>query len=261
MRRDPQTVVITGAGSGIGAALAVNAARSGWRPILVGRRPDALARVAAGLPERSGAITVSADITKQEGRHLIKEACDATGGRLDMLINNAGVVSTGGFAEMSGEAISAMIDTNLAAPIVLTQDLLGCLQKTDAPRIVNIGSMFGDIAFPLFSVYSTTKFGLRGFSEALRRELASQGIGVTYAAPRAVKTPAADGFDDLIEPFQMKLDAADKVAGRIWTGALKGKRSIYPRGPEILFLLLQRLAPTLIDGGLIKQYRNYQENL
>lgn len=258
MPHELPTVIITGAGSGIGAALAMEAARSGWRPILVGRRLDALENVAAGLPERCKAITVSADITKPEGRRLIKEACEVSGGPLDMLINNAGVVSTGAFADMSGEAISAMIDTNLAAPIVLTQELLGCLQEADAPRIVNVGSMFGDIAFPLFSVYSTTKFALRGFSEALRRELAPQGIGVTYAAPRAVKTPAADGFSDLIEPFQMKMDAADKVAARIWAGALKGKRSIYPRGLELVFLLLQRLAPTLVDSGLIKQYRAYQ---
>lgn len=257
MPRDPKVVVITGAGSGIGAALAAEAVKSGWRPVLVGRREEALAAVASALPEGSGAVCVSADITSPEGRQAIRAAVEDLGGRLDMLVNNAGVVSTGEFEHMGDDAVSAMIKTNLAAPVALTATLIDCLGKSQNGRIVNVGSMFGDIAFPLFAVYSATKFGMRGLSDALRRELAPE-IGVTYAAPRAVRTPAADAFNDLVEPFNMKLDRADKVARRIWKGALKGRRTVYPRGPERLFLLVQKLAPGLVDGGLVKQYQAYK---
>jgi len=126
------------------------------------------------------------------------------------------------------------------------------LRRSKHPRIVNVGSMFGDIAFPLFAVYSATKFGLRGLSDALRRELKAEKIGVTYAAPRAVRTPASNEFSALIEPFSMKLDAPEKVAHRIWRGALRGKRTIYP-WPERLFIYAQQFLPRAVDGGLEKQ--------
>jgi len=258
MPRKRKIVVITGAGSGIGAALAAEAAKDGWQVILVGRRHAPLMDIASTLPQQTNPICVSADVTQADGRTAVRNACDAAGGSISMLINNAGVVHVGTLQEMDDVAISSMLNTNLAAPIALTRDLLPCLRGSREAQIVNVGSMFGDIAFPLFCVYSATKFGLRGFSDALRRELAGEKIGITYAAPRAVKTPAADAFEDLIDPFQMKLDSAEKVGRRIWKNALKGKRNIYPAGPELIFLLLQRLVPKLIDGGLVKQYLSYQ---
>lgn len=258
MQRNPKTVLITGAGSGIGAALATEAAHDGWRVILVGRRHEKLVEVTSALPRKADPICVNADITQPEGRALVREACEKSGGVLDMLINNAGVVSVGSMQEVDDGEIAKMLDTNLAAPIALTRELLPLLRRSPSARVVNVGSMFGNIAFPMFGTYSATKFGLRGFSDALRRELAGEGIAVTYAAPRAVKTPAADVFESLIVPFQMKLDAPKKVGRRIWKQSLKGKRSIYPPGPERVFLMLQRLFPKLIDGGLVRQYEAYR---
>ena len=258
MPHNKKLVVITGAGSGIGAALATEAAKSGWRLILAGRRAGPLQLVADGLPPSTQTICVTADITTNEGRQEIASACQQAGGHINMLINNAGIVSTGRLEEMRDDDISAMIRTNLEAPICLTRDLLPFLRNSEAPRIVNIGSMFGDIGFPVFSTYSSTKFGLRGFSDALRRELAPENIGVTYAAPRAVRTPAADAFEYLVDPFQMKLDDPENVAQRIWKGSMVGKRSIYPFGLERLFVLVQRLVPRVIDSNLVKQYCAYQ---
>lgn len=258
MLHSQKIVVITGAGSGIGAVLAAEAAQSGWRTILVGRRIEKLVQVASTLSRLTDPICVSADITQVEGRAAVRQACDAAGGTLDMLINNAGVVSVSAIEQVRDASIADMLASNLAAPISLTRELLPCLRKSTGAQIVNVGSMFGDIAFPMFGAYSATKFGLRGFSDALRRELAGEGIGVTYAAPRAVQTPAADAFGELVVPFKMKLDSAKKVGRRIWRKSLKGKRSIYPAGPDRVFLLVQRLFPTLIDGGLLKQYEAYK---
>ncbi|WP_420559700.1 SDR family NAD(P)-dependent oxidoreductase [Tepidicaulis sp.] len=257
-RKKDRLVVITGAGSGIGAALAGEAARAGARLILAGRRKEALEETAAHLPASSEPILVQADITRAEGRTAIAEAVAGAGGKLDILINNAGAVRTGSIAGMTEAAVMEMLQTNLAAPLLLSRDLLPFLKRAAAPRIVNVGSMFGDIAFPLFAAYSATKFGLRGLSDALRRELAPDGVGVTYAAPRAVRTPAAQSFEELVEPFGMKLDDPAKVARRIWRAAEKQKRSVYPAGPERFFVLLQRLLPGAVDGGLIKQFTAYR---
>lgn len=253
MQRDAKVVVITGAGSGIGAALAREAAAAGAQLVLVGRRAEPLAAVADGLGLAARKpILVQADVTAAEGRRLLREACMQAGGRIDILFNNAGVVRTGALGSMDEAAIRAMVETNLLAPLLLSRDLLPMLRRSKRPRIVNVGSMFGDIAFPLFAVYSATKFGLRGLSDALRRELKAEGVGVTYAAPRAARTPASSEFSALVEPFSMKLDAPEKVARRIWRGAVKGKRTIYP-WPERLFIYVQQFLPGAVDGGLVKQ--------
>jgi len=150
------------------------------------------------------------------------------------------------------------VRTNLFAPAALTRDCLPLLRRSRG-RVVNIGSMFGDIGYPLFSLYSATKFGLRGLSDALRRELAPDGIGVTYVAPRATRTESVPEFSRLIEPFGMKLDAPELVARQTWDAVVRGARSVYPRGMERLFVLLQRLAPGVIDAGLARQLSRAEE--
>ncbi len=261
MPRDSKVVVITGAGSGIGAALAAEAARDGALLVLAGRRIEALNEVAAALPAARRPLIVQADVTTADGRQSLREACLRAGGRVDLLINNAGVVRTGPIQSMSDKAVMDMLQTNLAAPLLLSRDLLPFLKRSAKPRIVNVGSMFGDIAFPLFAAYSASKFGLRGLSDALRRELAPEGVGVTYAAPRAVNTPAAHEFEELVAPFAMKLDDPRKVARRIWRGAVKGKRTVYPAGPERLFVLVQQLFPGVVESSIVKQFSRHLATL
>ena len=98
-------------------------------------------------------------------------------------------------------------------------------------RIVNVGSMFGDIAYPLFAAYSASKFALRGLSIALRRELKPYGIGVTYAAPRATKTDASHAMDPLVEPMQMRLDDPTAVATPDLAGGDARSRQRLRQGP------------------------------
>jgi len=202
-----KTALITGAGSGIGRALAIEAARHGFDLILVGRTLSSLEHTQSLIVDVAVKLAV-ADVTSAEGRKAIT---DATGGKLDILINNAGTLTVGRFAEVKDQDLSRMVDTNLSAPILLTRDLLPSLTASSG-RIVNIGSVFGDIAYPFFTCYSATKFGLRGFSDAIRRELSGTGVGVTYIAPRATKTAAESEFAALIEPLDMTLDSAETVA-------------------------------------------------
>jgi short-subunit dehydrogenase len=245
MSTPPPKALITGAGSGIGRALALQAARSGHDLVLVGRRLAQLEETAALLGTARPRL-VAADITTPEGRAAIT---DAAGPRLDMLVNNAGRLSVGRLTDLDDTQIAQTIGTNLTAAVQLTRDLVPALCAAQG-RIVNIGSMFGMIAFPYFSAYSATKFAMRGLSDALRRELSEFGISVTYVAPRATRTPAQASFAHLVEPFGMVLDDPDRVARRAWAGIMAGRKTIYPGPGERLFALLQAVAPSIIDTAL-----------
>jgi short-subunit dehydrogenase len=246
-----KTVLITGAGSGIGRALAVEAAKLGFDLILVGRTLASLTETQM-LVGAGAAKLVTADVTTAKGRDAIVAAAQDG---LDVLINNAGTLAVGRLAQMQDADVARMVNTNLAAPILLTRDLLPALTMRKG-RIVNIGSVFGDIAYPFFAAYSATKFGLRGFSDAIRREISGTGVGVTYIAPRATKTAAEAEFANLIEPLDMTLDSAEKVAREAWPAILAGKRESFPKGKERLFVKVQRLFPALVDKSVGAQARS-----
>ena len=242
-------ILITGAGSGIGQALAVEAARHGHRLTLVGRRPDALAATASLIG--GGAQVLPADITRPADRARIAAAVEG----LDILVNNAGIVPAGALETVTDDDIAGALALNVAAPVALTRDLLGRLIASKG-QVVNMGSVFGDIGFPFFGLYSATKFALRGFSEALRREVAPMGVAVTYIAPRAARTGATDGFHALIGPMAMALDTPEAVARHAWRAIAARKREQFPPSRERLFVALQRVAPRLIDKNLIKLARD-----
>ena len=175
-------------------------------------------------------------------------------GRLNFLVNNAGIVAAGSLSKLRDGDLDRLIATNLSAPIALTRELLPLLRASAPSRVVNVGSLAGDIALPLFAAYSATKFGLRGFSNALRRELKGLGIGVTYVAPRGVQTDAAEAVAHFTKALGMPVgDSAAAVAARIWHAVDQGADTLYPRGRERFFILVERLAPAVITRALTRQ--------
>jgi short-subunit dehydrogenase len=257
MQLEGKFALVTGAGSGIGRALAVEGSKRGLTLGLCGRRADALDETLALLGASKAHIVIPADVTRAEDRATIVARLAESWGRLDVLVNNAGVVAGGALAQETDAALERLIATNVTAPIALTRDLLPLLVAARPSRVVNIGSMFGDIPFPLFTAYSATKFALRGFSDALRREFRDRGVGVTYAAPRATKTEAADALETLIAAVAPKLDDPAAVAAQIWTAVEKDAASVYPAGAERFFVLLQRLFPFVVDGAVDKQMAKF----
>ncbi len=254
MRLEGKLVLVTGAGSGIGRAFCRAAAERGARLVLVGRRPAALDETLAALPRPGEHRVAVADVTDAGDRRAL--AASLAEGRLDVLVNNAGVVAVGPLAQAEDAELRRVLETNVLAPMALTRELLPVLRSARQARVVNVGSVFGDIAYPLFAAYSASKFGLRGFSEALRRELHGSGIGVTYVAPRATRTPAAGAFAALVGPMGMTLDAPEAVAAGIVRAVERDARDAYPRGAERLFVLLQRLFPGVIDRAVGGQTRH-----
>ena len=188
MQLEGKRALITGAGSGIGRALAIEASRRGMTVALCGRRADALYETLSQMAPGNGHLRLRGDITDPAVRRGLRDYLWQHWGGLDVLVNNAGARRRRSAGSHDDAELERVMVTNVVAPLALSREMLPLLRRAMPSRIVNVGSMFGDIAYPLFATYSASKFALRGLSIAMRRELKPYGIGVTYAAPRATKT-------------------------------------------------------------------------
>ena len=250
MLPEQKLVLVTGAGSGIGRALCVEAANRGLAVALCGRRQEALEATRTLLGNATGHLIIPADITRPEDRGVIVDRIRNGRGALDILINNAGIVEGGPLETFDDDALARTFQTNVVAPMALTRDLMPLLVAAKASRVVNVGSIFGDIGYPEFTGYSAAKFALRGFSMALRREWKCKGISVTYAAPRATRTDAAVAFAGLIAKTKRTMDSPEQVGRQIWRAVASGQDSVYAPAPERVYVLIQRLFPRVIDWSL-----------
>ena len=178
-----KTVLLTGASGGIGRSMALSLAQSGARLVLVGRNLDALAQLGRSLPRQTQRLIVNADISVAEGRSQVIRTAERLSNGIDIVVNNAGINDFAFLEEQSDEIIEQMIQTNLLSPILLCRGLLPILRRKKIAMIVNVGSSLGSIGFPGYAAYCASKFGLRGFTESLRRELADTGIRAMYIAP------------------------------------------------------------------------------
>lgn len=172
---------------------------------------------------------------------------------VDILINLAGLQYFGPCEEQSPEHTALLYAVNLVAPVLLTQSVLPQMKARKNGHIVNIGSTFGSINFAHFATYSSSKAGLRGFSEALRRELSVLGIDVTYIAPRAVKTPLnSPKVMELARIVHMNMDDPEWVAEQILDAIIAHRKDVYLGFPEKLFVRINAILPRLVDGSLKK---------
>ena len=252
MQLEGKRTLITGAGSGIGRALALEGARRGMLLALAGRRMEPLQETLQQLPG-SGHFIVLTDVTDAASRRALATTLANVWGGLDILVNNAGVVPGGPLERLSDAELEAAMATNLMAPVAMVRDLLGLLRQSDEACVVNIGSLLGEVPYPLFAAYSASKAGLAGFSEALRRELAPLGIGVVHVAPRATRTAAAKPFETLAEPFGMTFDTPEQVAHAIWKAVRRKRLRLLPGRAERLFVRLHQLFPRLVDRFIARQ--------
>lgn len=255
MKISDSTILITGASGGIGGAIALQLAHRGATLILINRDSDKLAAFAAELRASGGkVIPLAGDLaTPGEPARLVQTALDQAG-TVDILVNCAGVQNFGFFAEESAADTATLFNINTIAPIALTNALLPHLLKKGKGQIVNLGSIFGSIGFPCFASYSASKFALRGFSEALRRELAGSGIGVTYVAPRFTRTAFnRSAVTRMANALKMNQDEPESVAASVIAAIEHNDRERYLGWPEKLFVRINSILPRLVDPSLIKQ--------
>jgi len=183
-------LIVTGASSGIGAALARLFARQGYRISMGARRLDRLQAIVADIEAEGGqAIAVQADLTRLEDiQRLVKNTLDQFT-RIDILVNNAGFGRIKWLEQLDPtDDIQAQIQINLISAILMTREVLPYLFQQRSGHIINMASLGGLVASPTYTVYSASKFGLRGFTEALRREVGVYGIHVSAIYPGAVRT-------------------------------------------------------------------------
>jgi len=184
-----KVALITGAASGIGAALATGLAAKGCSLLLVDRDPEGLETIARRIREHGAAVeTRVVDLVDAEAIRALPDWAAESFGHLDILINNAGVALGGRFDETHLEDFEWLMDINLRAVVRMCHAFVPMLRARPAAQIVNLSSLFGLIAPPGQVAYCTSKFGVRGFSEALRHEYAGTGLGVTVVHPGGVAT-------------------------------------------------------------------------
>jgi short-subunit dehydrogenase len=246
-------ILVTGAAGGIGSELVASLIQEEAHVLLTGRDHAALQRVAARCADERGAV-FAADLAKPRDRAALCAFATQWRGGIDMLINNAGVGDFSLLHQQSAEAIQATLTTNLLAPIDLCRQLVPYFSSRDEAYIVNIGSVFGHLGFAANSVYCASKFGLRGFSEALRRELADSSIRVHYFAPRATRTKLnSSAADEMNEVLGNASDDPADVARAI-VQALRADRLESIIGwPEKLFARLNAILPRAVDAALGKK--------
>jgi len=178
-----RTVLITGASSGFGKALAEHYVRQGWRVAATLRRPE-LAQWTGAAPE----CCLPLDVTDPSSIDAaVRVALDRLGG-IDVLINNAGYALMGPVEGTRAEQIRRQIDTNLTGLIMVTTAVLPAMRQQGRGTIVNLSSIAGRLSFPMMSVYNASKFGVEGFTESLRYEVEPFGIRVKLVEPGPVRT-------------------------------------------------------------------------
>ncbi len=243
--------LLTGASGGIGQVLVDRLCRDGAQLLLVGRDSLALDDLARRHPGQVSLIC--ADLTQRSGRQTVLDAARRFGG-LNCLINAAGINQFRLLEQQDEDAIARLIDVNVTATLQLTHLLLPLLRQQPQALLVNLGSTFGSIGYPGFAAYCASKFALRGFSEALRRELADSHVKVLYIAPRATRT-AMNSAQVVAMNDELKVDMDDpqQVAGEILRAIVREREELYLGWPEKLFVRLNGLLPRLVDQALRKQ--------
>ncbi len=266
---DGKVVIITGASSGIGAAVARRLARDGMRLTLAARRLDRLELVAADVHALGGeALIAETDVRNRDELRRMVDATLDQWGRIDVLINNAGITRDRLLVRFSPEKISAEIHTNLIAAIECTQMVLPTMLRQKSGHIINISSVAGLVGTPGSTVYSASKFGIIGFSDALRRELQKTRIHVSAFCPGYTPTELSPDLKAIAEglpnaPHMPGLIPVNYVADQI------ARLINHPRGRVIipaswkLMVFVSTLFPSIADKllPLFQPRRKKDENV
>lgn len=258
---DPMSIIITGASAGIGRLTALHLARPGNQLVLAARNPERLASLATEITAR-GAEPLSIPTDVSDPNALERLVAEALGrfGRIDVLVNNAGIECFSQFDELPVEQILQTIETNLTGAILLTRHVVPIMRRQRFGRIINMASIAGKHGPAYGAVYGATKAGLIAFTQALRGELMSDGILATAICPGFATSGGI--YDEIVKatgrrtPFLLGGTSAEKVARAVekaiikappemllnfpWLGPVFLFRDAFPRLGEMVFLAVTR---------------------
>jgi NAD(P)-dependent dehydrogenase (short-subunit alcohol dehydrogenase family) len=252
-----RSVLITGGSRGLGLGLAREFSARGARVTLMARSADDLARAAAGLRAGGATVhTVAGDVTQAADiERAVEETTRAHGG-LDVLVHCAGIIQTGPLENMTEADFREIFEVNAFAPLCLTRAALPLLRARRG-RVLLIASVGGKVAIPHLAPYSFSKFAAVGLGQALRAELAREGVGVTTVCPGLMRTGSARNaqvkgqhekeyalFATVDNLPVVSLDAGE-AARRIVDALVRGDAEAMIGGPAVLLRYAQALAPQL----------------
>ena len=264
-----KTVIITGASSGIGRSCAEEFAKRGANLVLAARQYVTLCEIARELKiqHRIEAVAVQCDVSKEEDCRGLIAAAITTFGRIDVLINNAGISMRALFADVDLQVLRNLMDVNFWGAVYCTKYALPELLKHNG-SVVGVSSIAGYKGLPGRTGYSSSKFALNGFLESLRIENLKTGLHVMVASPgftasnirysALVKDGSAQGNTSMEEG---KMMTSGEVAVIIADGVEKRKRSLVMTGQGKLTVFLSKVLPAFLDGLIYKHFTKEKDPL
>ena len=249
-------ILITGASSGIGAATALYFGQRGYRVVLAARRINRLQELVAKIQEAGGeALAFEVDVTSDEQVNALVDAILNRYARIDVLFNNAGFGRLRWLEKLDMQAdIEPQLQVNLHGAIRMVKAVMPTMINQRSGHIINMASVAGFIAPPTYSIYAATKYGLRGFTEALRRELRGYNIHVSGIYPGPVRTEfvqhtGSDRKSGFKTPTWILLTSED-VARAVWKLNRRPRRAVVMPGLYWATIWLERLLPGVFDWGI-----------
>lgn len=256
-----QRIVITGGGSGLGRALALDHARAGWRVAVLDRDEAGAVAVAGEISAAGGkALALACDVTDAASVTAAATAIRRGWHGLDVLVNNAGVAGSGTVTDTAEADWRRILEVNLFGVVNVCRAFLPPMIQARAGHVVNIASAAGFVSPPGVAAYNVSKAGVISLSETLRVELSPHRIGVSVVCPSFFKTNLLDDFSGSEESRQMALRLmekstldADDVARIIRRGVRKRQFMIVPHAEARAILALKRMSPELFFAAVKRQ--------
>jgi NAD(P)-dependent dehydrogenase (short-subunit alcohol dehydrogenase family) len=254
-RFEGQVVLITGASSGIGAALAREFAREGAHTVLVARRVERIEALAAELTSGGRrSLAVAGDVTRDGDMERAVDLARAEFGRLDAVVANAGILVRGPILTLTLDDYRRQFETNTFGALRTIMAGLPILQETHG-RIVLVGSLIGMVSIPGGTPYCMSKFALNGLSDGLCHELAPYGISVTHVMSGFVDTEIYTNAPLRRLPHKWIVLTADQAARRIVSAAYRRQRSLLLPWPTKMAIFLQRHFPWVVYLAIDRAFR------
>lgn len=246
MRLHDRVFLLLGGTGGIGKALVEPLVRAGARVVIASRHPERLA-------PREGVSLAHLDLAAPDLDQQLVRLNDAYP-EIDGVIHCAGQNRFAGLGSLAVADLDAQLSVNLRSAMLVARHFAPRFEKAGQGALVFVGSTFGSIGFPGYTAYCASKFGLRGFTESLRRELADTPVQVVYVAPRATATAMnPEAVNKLNQALGNTMDPPEKVASAILRAMETDQWRRFLGWPERLFVVINGILPKMVDKAMLKQ--------